>query len=415
MTVSMVEFGSANGHQPHYLRLIAEAWRARPGDDELVVSVRSRLLERHPEVGSAFNGTDRLKIRTLKTEAEATLERAFERFKVPFASILPGAAPHPSVLALWQVAQEEARSCGAQHLFLLEMDRCLPALAAKLPAACPVSGIWFKPRFHSGRLGWLGAESAAFEAAEKWMAARALANPDLKALLLLDPFAAEQARLLPGGQKVGWLTDPVALANRRSIDRSIARTTIGVQPHRFAILHFGELGLRKGVAELLKACSLLPADVAPRTALIIAGAPSDISIDRLERELETVRRRGCQTVLLAEYVSDERASLLFAAADLVSVAYRRQAGMSGVLLMAAAACRPVICQPEGLIAALTREHGLGAVLSDPGPETVASELSAIIAQNRVPGFDQSKAAAFSARHHPRNFQDQIIEALLRPA
>ncbi len=409
MTVSIVEFGAGNGHQSHYLSLIAEAWRAHSSGELLTISLRRNLLDSHPELASL--AARDVEVVPLPAEADAVVEECLSNADVSMASVLPGARANPAVADLWNAANDEAERLRARHLFLTELDRCLPALAGGMTGACPVSGIWFKPRFHYSDLHWQGAPPGAFSTAERWMLARALANPHLRSLLVLDPFAAEKLAAAPAGAKVAWLADP--LAAYPAADRAEARAKLALGD-RWTVLHFGEVGSRKGVANLVQACALLEPAVARRLALVVAGPRTDISENALAQLLEKARDAGCSITMFPGFVGEETAGQLFAAADVVSVAYANHAGMSGVLLSAAAHGRPVMAQSQGLIAALVARHRLGVVLPAGDPETIAMALSRMIDTASVDGFEPRSADAFARLHDRVYFQREIARALSLP-
>jgi glycosyltransferase involved in cell wall biosynthesis len=413
VTISIVDFSAGHGHQPHYLRLIAEAWssRRRPSED-LVGSVTRRFTERHPDLLHRLSSGSGLRLSPFTDEAEAAVARAFASFVVPVRTLIKDIETDAPATILLDVAEREATRHGARLLFLPEMDRCLPAIAAGADAMRPVAGIWLKPRFHYRELGWHGAPPPAFEIAEKFMLVRVLANPALKALFFLDPFAATLAgRVAAGGDKARYLPDP--LLEPASIDsgREAARETLGLDSARLVVLFFGEISRRKGIEQLVAALALLPDRILPKLALVVAGPASDADIASVAAAIAMLRGRGCQVLFELAYVSDDRAGLLFAAADLVALAYDRHAGMSGVLLLAARAARPVMAQPDGLVGALVKEHRLGAVLPSTRPPDIASCLSHILAEKRVAGFDAEAATTFAEQHRPEHFQREALKAL----
>lgn len=409
MTVCVVDLGAGHGHHAHYLKLLVEAWREHGRDEVLAISVRRSLLDRHRDLALASDANVGINIVPLSVEAEAAVERSLSTTEVPMASVLPQGKPAASVSTLWQVAQSVASRFSARHLFLTDLDRLMPALAGHLPGACTVSGIWFQPRFHYRALSWPGAPATAFEAAEKWMVARALANPDLQNLLVLDPFAAARlADASQGGDKVRWLADP--LARYPSADRNAARRRLDLAD-RFAVLHFGELSHRKGIVELVTACGMLKRSVADRIVLLLAGSMSDLDHSLIAALIDRARQAGCAVLDMPQFASDALAGDLFAGADLVSVAYARHAGMSGVLLSAAAHGRPVVAQADGLVGALTRQHNLGAVLPAGDPASVAKLLGCIVDAGKVGGFDAGQAVAFAERHDPAHFKKEVMRAL----
>ena len=64
----------------------------------------------------------------------------------------------------------------------------------------------------------------------------------------------------------------------------------------------------------------------------------------------------------------------FQIADVVLAPYQRHVGMSGILLLAAAANKPVLCSNYGLMGEMVRRYHLGLTVDSSQPQEIAKGL-----------------------------------------
>ena len=115
----------------------------------------------------------------------------------------------------------------------------------------------------------------------------------------------------------------------------------GLKSDDYVILFFGFLQQRKGLFDFLQAARTLATD--PSYRFVIAGKP-DLTDGELETLRQTCRELG---VLLAEgHVPFCEVQNYFASCDLVAMPYR-EGTTSGVLKLAIAFGKPVVCTPIG--------------------------------------------------------------------
>lgn len=134
------------------------------------------------------------------------------------------------------------------------------------------------------------------------------------------------------------------------------------------VLLFGALRTNKGVDVLLRAASI----VDPATVRVVVAGHGDHQI-----ELDARRAADRLPNLTAEigFVSIERRTELFEAADLVVLPYTADfASMSAVLLDAYAHARPVVASDVGAIGAQIRADGTGWLVAPGSPEELAAAL-----------------------------------------
>jgi glycosyltransferase involved in cell wall biosynthesis len=231
-------------------------------------------------------------------------------------------------------------------------------------------------------------------------------------LFSLDPTAVPAIKTLsPAGLQVLPLVDPADLGDVTR-PRQEVRALHGVEGGRVLLLLFGALDERKGVFTLLDALTQIPASIARRMAVMLAGRPSSAVDARLRTTIAELQRTTEAQILLHDgFVPDDEVQNLIAAADVVLAPYFRHVGSSGILMRAAAAGRPVLSQDWGLMGWQVRTHLLGTTTDTTNPASLSSALADVVA-NPLAGFDQDAAAAFVADSTVERYTTTILNALL---
>jgi beta-1,4-mannosyltransferase len=132
-------------------------------------------------------------------------------------------------------------------------------------------------------------------------------------------------------------------------DRTSARLDLGLPGDEFTFLFFGSIQPYKGIIELLAAFSDLKAvepEAGRRLRLIIAGKPVDHDYVSRVRDMAG----SMSGVTLSARTVDERdIQTLFNAADVVVAPYKRTLN-SGVAMLAATFCKPLVAPRVGGVA-----------------------------------------------------------------
>jgi glycosyltransferase involved in cell wall biosynthesis len=313
----------------------------------------------------------------------------------------------------WQCLVAAATTLGATHVVALYLDRLLQIpLAAGLGAPCPVSGIYFRPTFHyrhwsSGRPSFGDRARAARQEA---VATLALRNPSLHTLFTLDAFAAAELQIR-GHHRAEGLSDPVDLAPAPPERLAALRSRLDLDvSHKRLVLLFGVLTSRKGIPRVMKAIATLPPDVVAGCHWALVGPLDKTYRTTLDAELAGLRakRPDATVTLVAEFVPEEDTQAWFELADLILVPYERHVGMSGILVRAAAAGRPVLADHFGLVGALTRQDGLGLSLDTSNPDVFASALARWFRDPKTIPFSKAGAAHFARRNRAPRFARQLL-------
>jgi glycosyltransferase involved in cell wall biosynthesis len=288
-----------------------------------------------------------------------------------------------------------------------------------LSAPVPLSGIYFGPTFHYQKLG-LGDSSdrGATERTlrEKFVLVRALRHPRLHRLFFLDPLAARAARRFPEGDKAAHLPDPVRFEKPSASRVARLRSELGIDAGRKIFLLFGHLTPRKGVEPLLAAFGLLEPELCRRCCLVLAGKLGSTHGDRLRRAIGVLAaERPVQVVERFDYVAHDSVPVYMTLADVVLAPYPRHAGMSGVLLLAAAAGRPILSSGYGLMGELVRRHRLGLTVDAGSPEEIALALERCLERPTSALASEAEMRAFAERHDASRFAAKVLSALRRPS
>jgi glycosyltransferase involved in cell wall biosynthesis len=174
----------------------------------------------------------------------------------------------------------------------------------------------------------------------------------LRNILVLDEKVAERPRKLLGHTKVRFLPEPNYLCDYSTISRPKARSELGIPEGAIVFLHYGLGTRRKGLHQIISVWKALPAD--GLAFLLVAGRVDDEFVE----DLEALERSG-KARLLLRYVNHEDEAAIFAAADIVLVAYVNHYGSSNLLSRAAAAGRPVLASDQGLVGFRVTDNKLG--------------------------------------------------------
>ncbi|MEQ8346484.1 MAG: glycosyltransferase [Sneathiellaceae bacterium] len=319
--------------------------------------------------------------------------------------------PPVSAFARWQAMRRLLAHTGAGHGLFLECDHVALPLALGLRIGrARLSGILFRPSAHYRAID--GSPSSRRERLRdlvKDLTMRlALRNPALDTVFSLDPYFPAFARnRYGGGRKVRALGDPAAPRHRHTADAPVP----GAADGRRVFLLFGEITHRKGAAQLLRALARLRPEVAATVAVVLAGridpaiAPE---LDALQADIRE-RRSGLALQVIDRWLSEQELDSLVDRCDVVLAPYQRFVGSSGVLIRAAAAGKPVICQRYGLLGRLVAGYRLGLAVDSSDPDALAAAVTAFARDAGPDRSDGALRAAFLRERRPALFAWRILE------
>lgn len=383
------------GHHAGYIRHLLHYWPH--ADDELVLVVSPQFLAQHQDVVAT-------QCRANVTWVSITQEE-LAWYEASKCSLLR------YTWAEWRLFCRYAQKVNAAQGLVMYVDRFQLPLALRLPLPCPLSGIYFRPKFHyrafASHRPAQGEEARAKR--EKWLWRSALGHPQLKTLFCLDPFAVEPMNRLSGRAKVVHLPDPVEIYPQPAKAASALRHELGIEPERKIFLLFGVLDRRKGIYQVLEAVKGLPVKQQSQVALLLVGTLANADMASVLAQIEEVGNESKIQIALCDYfVKGEDIQSYFEMADVVLALYQQHVGSSGILLWAAAAGKPVLASDYGLMGELVRQYELGVALDSTKVHTVMLGIEAFLKGELSEKFDIGSARTWAKKNSAEHFAETII-------
>ncbi|MBW4518513.1 MAG: glycosyltransferase family 4 protein [Scytolyngbya sp. HA4215-MV1] len=400
---------SIRGHHPNYIQQLIRYWSEHtiPGSLEMVVS--PRFLEEHFDVVELANqlNRDKLKFVAITPEEEAALKSRksfFSRTVRAFQEL--------------QLLCKYAAIAQATHCLMMYFDTAQIPLAAGIKLPCPFSGIYFRPTFHYSELTGksLSWKEQLQQGREKFILSRVLNHPQCHRLFCLDPFAVQYLQTR-GDRHLIHLPDPVSVQPRIAQPKAqeqqqVLRKTLGISPERRVFLLFGALTGRKGIHKVLEAVSMLPPNLTQKLCLLLVGEIKASEETQVEATIAQLRQTiPVQIVTHYQFVTDEEVQYYFQLADVVLATYQQHVGMSGILLLAAAAQKPVLSSDYGLMGELVRRYQLGLVVDSTIAKEISSGLSRYLTESLDQLGDRQKMQQFAEQNSSEHFAQTIFQYL----
>ncbi|WP_197985731.1 glycosyltransferase [Leptolyngbya sp. Cla-17] len=399
---------SVLGHHASYIKHLLRYWIDLQAPGELIFIVSPKFLQAHSDVVqlASESHVEGIQFIAITEEEEETLNSRKTKFDRAFRN-----------LREWNLLQKYAESIAATHCLLMYLDTCeLPLLiGAKLP--CSFSGIYFRPTFHYSDLSqfvpsW---KERMQQVREKLFITRTLHHPKLQTLFCLDPFAVE---CLNSGSKKAIavsLPDPVEPIVISNSELENFRSQLNIQPDRQVFLLFGSFEAeRKGIYQLLDALALLPASVCQKICILLVGNANVEEQARIQVRIDHLcQHQPVQIETRFEFIPDPDVEKYFLVTDVALAIYQRHVGMSGILLLAAAAQKPVLSSNYGLMGELVKRHHLGLTVDSTAPEEIATGLTQFLSESSQSFSDRTEMKTFVEKNSARLFAQTIFEHILK--
>lgn len=393
------------GHYPHYIRHLSEFWLKQRNLGRLTFVVSPQFAQHHSEVLTIGQSepSHRLSFQIiLENEADGLTPRQSPRMRAQRS------------LQEWALLRQYAQRLQATHCLLLYFDSFQTAILLKQPLPCPFSGIYFRPTLHYSTFGHYAPTRK--ERFQEWREQLVLPfvtrHPQLQHLFCLDPFFTEFAQQRMRLSNATYLPDPVEVDTSASAEKvTDFKRQLGIDPQRTTCLLFGALyDRRKGIAPVLDALVLLTKEQRRSVCLLLVGqldeqSPLQAKIDEIKAAYDV------QVVIRSGFVPNEEVALCFQATDVVLAPYQRHVGMSGILVHAAAAQKPLIASNYGLLGELVRQNQLGLTVEAAKPESIATAIKRVLSGELETIGDRANMKNFARQNCANNFARLIFQML----
>jgi glycosyltransferase involved in cell wall biosynthesis len=314
----------------------------------------------------------------------------------------------------WQLFCKYAQALQTTHALIMYLDTCELPLVMGLRSPCPFSGIYFRPTFHYQMFANYHPDfkSKLQQWRERLTWTRILNHPQLKTVFCLDPFAVTALAAQHPDKQVVHLADPVQPYPAVSSDLATVKTKLGIAADRQVLLLFGGLDGRKGIYQLLEAIQLLPPEVCEHFCLLLVGQPHPTDQVNIHQKITALRQnQSLQAIEHYEFIPEADVPTYFQLADAVLAPYQRHVGMSGILLLAAAAGKPVLSSDYGLMGELARRYQLGLVVDSTKPTEIAKALTTFLSVSPQTLCNPSQMKLFAEQNSIDLYASNIFEHL----
>jgi glycosyltransferase involved in cell wall biosynthesis len=397
---------SIYGHHPTYIRYLISYWQEKQLSGILDIVVIPDFLEVHSDVVELVQKDPNPKIKFVPISATEAAE-----IKSTKSSI----KRNIRYFKEWALLCKYARILSVSHCLVMYFDTYqLPLLWGEKPP-CQVSGIYFKPTFHYQYLAQTSVtwKQKIQQLRELFILTNILPKSQLSTLFSLDNYVIKYLNKFPHATKVIPLPDPITITEVKPEEVDNLREKLVIRSNKFVFLVFGALTPRKGISQLLTAISLLAEDLCDRFCLLLVGEASIENKTQFLSQIANLQQEhSIQIICNFEFVSESEVPIYFQLADLVLAPYQRHIGMSGILLLAAAAGKPVLSSDYGLMGQVVREYELGMVVDAGKPEAIAQELTQFLLHSKEAIVNPSQMQAFVTANSAARFAQIICDRIL---
>ncbi|MBN3894910.1 MAG: glycosyltransferase [Nostoc sp. NOS(2021)] len=393
---------ATGGHHPSYIsHLINYCCEAKlPINLDIVVS--PKFIDEHSDVVKISLDRNSSQIRFIPITVEE------------YSDFISNHSLVKRIFREWNLYCKYARELKAEHCLLMYLDTLqLPIVLGK-KSPCKFSGIYFRPTFHYKEFdNYTFSRKDIFRQwRQKLLLSGVLNNPQFQCLFSLDPFAIKHIEKLHSQAKVFHLADPVRIYKSEQYKIEQLRQKIRIDPDKKIFLLFGTLTNRKGIYQLLDAIQLLPSDICEKLCLLLVGSISSTDKISIQSQIKKISQSlPVQIIIRDEFIAEENVHLYFQLADVILAPYQKHVGMSGILLLAAAAQKPVLSSNYGLMGQLVRHNRLGITVDSTSPQAIANGIIDFIndEQHQAIFFDLKMIDEFVEDNLAENFSHTLFK------
>ena len=273
----------------------------------------------------------------------------------------------------------------------------------------PISGLMVTVRYHLGQLG-LDSSVKIKRYFQEMLFIALLRKSIVRNIIAIDATLHDHPRtkLYINSSKLVILEHPWVFS--RLQDYSVARRKLGASEAVLIVLVFGALSRRKAIDTLLVAAS--HPSLLGHIMVIVAGQPDNQTFEIMRSESALIlRARGLLLERLL-FVDEQEESLLFAASDVVWVAYRNFLDTSGILLSAYYNAKPVIGCQKGIIAQSIEKNSTGIKIDPESSDEAVRALHTLLSVElrRQMGTNGKKVVQ---SRDPERFFDAVADLLFK--
>jgi glycosyltransferase involved in cell wall biosynthesis len=398
--IMLFDLAADSGHHSEYINYLIKYWSEQELSKQLVVVTSPDFFKKHV-LADEF--------------ANCCLQKNVWFVEISLGEYLQWQKKRnlSRMLYEWSIYYKYASLLNAEHCLLMYFDSLQLSIVFGQKSPCSFSGIYFRPSFHYHQFEGYNHSILDFfwHLRKKTMLEIVLKNPQLKTLFCLDEFAVEYMKNRRVKSKLTYLPDPINLSQEKKNCSNRIRSQFKIEQGRMIFLCFGDSGERKGISQVLQAVELLSSSYCKKICLMVAGV-NELHSPNTGKIIEQITSKlPIQIIIQYQFIPPAEVSEYFNAADVVLVPYQRHIGMSGVLLHAALANKPVLSSNYGLIGKVVQENCLGIAVNTESPQQIANALVQFIDEDPSTFINKSDMANFVKKHDSRYFSRILVEGI----
>ncbi|MBD2777374.1 glycosyltransferase [Iningainema tapete] len=390
-----------DGHHAGYIYHLIRFWGEQELPGTLYVVVAPKFIQQHTDVVDlAAKYGNRVKLMPITVAEEAAL--------VPQSNYLQRKIHY---LQQWRLCRSYAQSLSATHCLIMFFDTFAIPIAVDGKFPCSFSTIYFRPTFHYHKFEKY--KPSGKERLQEWLdqllLSLILRRKQLQILFCLDPFALKDLERFNSAVKKVYLPDPVQTYNDSLISLEQLKEKLGIDDSRKVFLFFGSIFERKGINQLLDAVALLSPDVSQKLCLLLVGEIDPGIEPKIRARINHITQSlPVQIITHNQFIPEREIQTYFQVADVILAPYQKHIGMSGILVRAAAAQKPVLSSDYGLMGEIARRYQLGITLDSTIPAEIAQGLTQLLLESTEIG-DRTKMKSFAQQNSAENFASVIFQ------
>lgn len=389
------------GHHPIYIQHLVKYYCSQEIPGKLDIVVSPKFIDEHSNIVKIAQEAYRKNVNFIPITLEeysSLISQSF--FKIIFYE--------------WNIYCKYAKKLKSDHCLLMYLDKFQLPIALGDKSPCSFSGIYFRPTFHYHDFdGYVPSwKESLRQWRQKLLLSRVIQNPQFKVLFSLDPLAVKYIEKLNSKAKILHLPDPVEIYDVDEAQVEKLKKKLGIGVKRKIFLLFGRLNERKGIYQLLQAIKLLHIDVCEQICLLLVGSiiPSEkLPLESLIREIS--QSLPVQIIIRDEFIPEKEVNFYFKMSDVILATYQRHVGMSGILLLAAAAQKPVLASDYGLMGRLVKEYELGITIDSTISLAITETISLFVNESTKIPFNHEKVLNFARANSVDTFSMLIFHHL----
>lgn len=396
--VMLFDLGASDGHHSSYLNYFIKYWCKEELFKQLVVVTSPNFFEKNILADEFADYCKQKNVWFVEISPDEYFQfNNKKRFS--------------KVLYEWNIYCRYASILKVSHCLFMYLDSLQLPIIFGRKSPCSFSGIYFRPSFHYHEFDEYN--SSLSNSIRQWVKKTVLylvmKNSQLRILFCLDQFAVKHIKTNNSLVKTAYLPDPID-KNDKSNPNEL-RDCLQVEPGRIVFLLFGSLEERKGILQVLQAIDLLSPSYCQQICLILAGVDYFSNPSTQEFINQLSERLPIQIITKYQFIFEHEVSAYFQLADVVLVPYQRHVGMSGIILYAASAQKPVISSNYGLLGKLVKDNHLGITTDTRFPSKISKVITEFVDKGSSTMFNPEYAAIFAEKHDSQHFSKILTDEI----